>query len=269
LEEAAAGVEQFCRKVVDVVAPIVPAVKPQAAFFEILGPSGMQAYAAVVDHARRAGLVVIGDAKRNDIGSTAEAYATAFLGAVDLGGTVHRPFPVDALTVNGYFGTDGIRPFLNAAGENGTGLFVLLKTSNPSAGEIQDLEAGGEKVYEHMAGRIASWGADLMGERGYSAVGAVVGATYPRIGAALRERLPSTLFLVPGFGAQGGKADDLKPLFDRNGLGAVVNSSRGVLFAHTQEAYKEYGEKNWPGAVEAAAKDAAALLARAAGLGGR
>ncbi len=267
LEDAAKGVEHFCRKVIDAVAPVVPAVKPQFAFFEALGVEGIRALHEVIQYASKSGLIVIGDGKRNDIGSTSEAYAAAYLGSVSVGASEFRPFPVDALTINAYTGSDGVKPFVDAASRTGRGVFVLLKTSNPSAGEIQDIQAGDSRVYERVAGLIQSWGAGTVGDCGYSSIGAVVGATYPAIAAEMRRRLPSTLFLVPGYGAQGGAAAELKPVFDARGFGAVVNSSRGVIYAFAQEPYKSKFGKNWQKAVEQAAKDSAEALAAVAGLG--
>jgi orotidine-5'-phosphate decarboxylase len=267
LEEAADAAGRFTRRIIDVVAPLVPAVKPQIAFFESLGPAGVRVFEEVIRYAADAGLLVIADGKRNDIGSTAEAYAAAFLGSVELGGKTFRPFPADALTVNAYLGSDGIVPFVEAARSMGTGLFVLLKTSNPSGGEIQDLETGGRRVFEALAERIAAWGEDLLGTSGFSSVGAVVAATYPDLAAGLRKLLPRTPFLVPGFGAQGGRADNLAPLFDENGLGAVVNSSRGIIFAFERDPWQErFGLAQWEKAVEAATQEAAGVLARTAGL---
>ncbi len=266
LEHAAKGVEQFCKKVIDAVAPIAPVLKPQFAFFEMFGVEGVRVLHEVILYASKAGLIVIGDGKRNDIGSTSEAYATAYLGSVSVGAAEFMPFPVDALTVNAYTGSDGMKPFIEAAAKSGKGLFVLCKTSNPSAGEIQDLQAGDSRIYERIADLIGAWGSGLVGESGYSSVGAVVGATYPAVAAELRRRLPSTPFLVPGFGAQGGAAAELKPVFDSRGFGAVVNSSRGVIFAYTQEPYKSRFGRNWQKAVEQAAQDSADLLAVAAGM---
>lgn len=267
LVAGAEAVGRFAREVLDVVAPIVPVVKIQMAFFEMFGSPGIRVLEDISFHASESGLLVIGDGKRNDIGSTAQAYAAAYLAGFEIGGVPVAAFAFDALTVNAYLGTDGIEPFLKACDAEGKGLFVLVKTSNPSAGEIQDLETDGTPIFEKMADLVHGWGADRLGETGFAPVGAVVGATYPEQGARLREKLPATPFLIPGYGAQGGKAEDLAPLFAAGGLGAVVNSSRGILFAWQREPYRSrYGEARWQEAVEAAAKDAAAELASAAGL---
>ncbi len=240
----------FARGVVEAVAEHAAAVKPQVAFFEALGCEGMRAYAETVRIAREAGLLVIGDVKRSDIASTAAAYATAHLG--EDGGD----FVADAVTVNPYLGADGVRPFLDAAAEHGRGLFALVKTSNPSSADIQDLDCGGRPLYERVAALVEEWGAPLRGESGYSSLGAVVGATYPQELARLRELMPHTPFLVPGFGAQGGGVEEVKAAFDADGLGAVVNSSRGIIFAYEREPYRsEFGPERWKEAVKAAAEE--------------
>jgi orotidine-5'-phosphate decarboxylase len=238
----AGAVGAFGREVVDVVAPRVPAVKFQAAFYEALGPEGMEELHATARHARDSGLIVVIDGKRNDIGSTAEAYARAYLGG-------QQAWDADALTVNPYLGRDGIDPFVKAADAAGRGLFVLVRTSNPSAGDFQDLEAGGKPLYQHVAERLADWAAPHRGGSGYSLVGAVVGATYPAQLAALRAALPGVIFLVPGYGAQGGKAADVAAAFDEDGLGAVVNSSRGVTSAFERPDLESL---DWRRAIEAA-----------------
>lgn len=234
----------FLRGVLDAVAGIVVAVKPQLAYFEALGSHGYRLYEEIVRDAQERDLLVIADAKRGDIGSTAEAYARAHL---DVAGA-------DALTVNPWFGSDGMEPFLRRAREQGRGLFVLVKTSNPGSAEVQDLElAGGGLVYERVAQLVAAWGADACGARGYSAVGAVVGGTHPAQAASLRSRHPGILFLVPGYGAQGATAADIAGAFDAEGTGAVVSSSRGILYA-----YRAAGG-DW----RAAARDAAEEMRRA------
>lgn len=228
-----ARVFEFCSRICDAVAPFAVAVKPQSAYFEALGPEGVKALWQVIDHAREQGLAVILDAKRNDIGSTAEAYVKSCLG---LFGGAKMP-RVDAVTVNAYLGIDGVRPFIQAAYEHGTGLYVLVKTSNPSSGDLQDMRLeGGKAVYEHLADLVAKWGDDLVGECGYSSVGAVVGATYPKQLANLRRAMPRTPFLVPGYGHQGGTATDAAPAFGDDGRGAVVNSSRGIIQAWQSSA---------------------------------
>lgn len=225
----ATRVERFCLDIIAAVAPCAVAVKPQAAYFEALGPPGMLALERVMCFAHELGLLVILDGKRNDIGSTAEAYAEAYLRPRGSNG---RP-PADALTVNAYLGHDGVEPFIRMAHEAGTGLYVLVKTSNPGSGQLQDLRLeNGLTVYQHMADLVAQWGQDLVGKSGYSSVGAVVGATYPEQLAELRQRIPQTPFLVPGYGFQGATAADVAAAFDARGLGAVVNSARGIIYAY-------------------------------------
>ena len=238
---------QFCREVLSLVAPYVPAVKPQSAYFEAYGAAGVETYFQVVRWARELGLLVIGDAKRNDIGSTARAYAAGHLAGPDA---------PDALTVNGYFGADGLRPFLDVCTAEGKGVFVLVRTSNPSAAEVQDFAgADGTRLYEHVADLVASLGAGegLVGERGYSAVGAVVGATWPDEARRLRRRMPHQLFLVPGYGAQGASAGDCAAAFAPDGTGAIVNASRSVLYAFA-DAQKADPMAEWRAPVEAAAR---------------
>ena len=238
-QAAAQCLLEFNRQVVEAVADVVPAIKIQLAFYEMMGINGMEAFQETIALARRAGLLVIGDAKRGDIGHTAGAYAKAFLGRVDMFGEEFPIFDVDALTVNAWTGSDGIRPFLEEAGRHDKGLFVLLKTSNPSGGELQDLDVGGQTVAQTLAGLVDGWGQGLVGDRGYSAVGAVVGATWPHEAEVLRTRMPNAIFLVPGYGAQGGGADDVLPCFNRDGYGAVVNSSRDILFAWQRQKRPE------------------------------
>jgi len=249
----------FGKGIVDVVAPLVPAVKPQAAFFEQLGPCGMNALGKIIQYARGKGLIVITDGKRNDIGSTATAYAHGFLGPE--GST---QFISDCLTVSPYLGEDSLEPFVDVANENGNGIFVLVKTSNPGGGRFQDLIADGKPVYHHVADLVNELASNTRGNSShpYGAVGAVVGATYPEQLAALREAMPNTFFLVPGFGAQGGGAADTAGGFDENGLGAIINSSRGIIFAHAREPYADrFGDQRWQQAVEAATLDMIAALA--------
>ncbi len=245
----------FCRGVIDVVAPLVPAVKPQAAFFEQLGPAGMAALAEVIAHAQSKGLLVILDGKRNDIGSTAEAYARGYLGrGVSAWGA-------DALTVSPYLGDDSLTPFVEVARERDAGLFVLVKTSNPGGGMLQDLSVDGRPLYRHVADYVERLADDTAGQCGYGAVGAVVGATYPEQLAELRAAMPHTWFLVPGYGSQGGTAADVAGGFDADGLGAIVNNSRGIIFAHTRAPYAErFGVARWPDAAEAATRDMIAQL---------
>ena len=245
-DQAAAAYERFCCEVIDVVAPLAPAVKPQAAFFEQLGPAGMRALGATVQHARRRGLLVILDGKRNDIGSTAAAYAEAYLGA-------DSPWGADCLTVSPYLGEDSLTPFVEAGAARNAGIFVLVKTSNPGGGLFQDRVADGRPLYRHVAELVERFAAESAGPCGYSHVGAVVGATYPAQLGELREAMPHTWFLVPGFGAQGGGAADVLPAFDSQGLGAVVNSSRAIIFAY-QKAH--YAGLDWQDAVRKATEQA-------------
>lgn len=232
LEGAAAAVLEFNKGIIDALCGIVPAVKPQCAYYELYGWQGMKALHDTVLYAREKEMFVILDGKRNDIGSTMEAYASAHLGGTAVGGETMEAFGGDALTVNGYLGSDGVEPLFKSCRERDKGIFVLVKTSNPSSGELQDrrLETG-ETLYRTVGGYCEQWGKKLPGNYGYSGVGAVVGATYPEQLRELRGLLPHTFFLVPGYGAQGGGADDVAPAFDENGLGAVVNASRSILCA--------------------------------------
>ncbi|MDR3552675.1 MAG: orotidine-5'-phosphate decarboxylase [Clostridia bacterium] len=234
-EGAAEAVLAFNKGIIDALYDIVPAVKPQCAFYERLGWQGMRALHETIRYARAKGMFVIADGKRNDIGSTMKAYAEAWLGAVCTGGAPYEPFGADALTVGGYLGRDGIAPLLDACKDFDKGIFVLVKTSNPSSGELQDVMTGDGPVYRRMGLLCEQWGACLPGRYGYSAVGAVVGATYPSQLTELRALLPHTFLLVPGYGAQGGSAADAAKAFDQNGLGAIVNSSRAILYAYEKE----------------------------------
>ncbi|QDU26071.1 Orotidine 5'-phosphate decarboxylase [Anatilimnocola aggregata] len=255
--------EVFCRGVIDVVAPLVPAVKPQAAFFEQLGPAGCVALGEVVRYAASKGLLVIMDGKRNDIGTTAQAYAEAYLGPGDL-----SPWGADALTVSPYLGEDSITPFLQTSKDHGAGIFVLVKTSNPGGGRFQDLVADDLPLYRHVAQYVEQLSAATLGENGYGIVGAVAGATYPQQLAELRAAMPHTWLLIPGYGAQGGTAADCAAAFDERGLGAVVNNSRGIIFAHQRDAYREkFGSARWQGAVEAATREMIDQLAAATSAG--
>jgi orotidine-5'-phosphate decarboxylase len=264
LEIQTAAFEDFSRRLIDVVAPLVPAVKPQAAFFEELGAAGCVALERVMRHARRAGLIVVCDAKRGDIGSTAEAYARAYLAGEDPDAA---PWGADALTVNAYLGADTLEPFVTVAEERGAGLYVLVRTSNPGAGAFQDREAelAGEPrpIYRHVAKVVNDLAARSVDADGYGCVGAVVGATYPRELVELRAAMPNAPLLIPGYGSQGGTAADVAGGFDANGLGAVVNSSRAINFAHARDPYaSEFGEERWEEAVEAATRAMIADLAR-------
>lgn len=237
LEGAADALLTFNKGLIDALCDVVPAVKPQAAYYEMYGWQGVKALAETIAYAREKGLFVITDGKRNDIGATMQAYAAAHLGETDVEGETFEAFGGDALTVNGYLGSDGIDPLLTVCEERDKGIFVLVKTSNPSSGELQDRKLEGvETVYRAMGGMCQHWGLKLPGRYGYSGVGAVVGATYPKQLGQLRKALPNTFFLVPGYGAQGGAADDVAPAFDKNGLGAVVNSSRGIMCAWQRAA---------------------------------
>jgi len=246
------AVTEFCRRVIDIVAPYAVAVKPQIAFFERLGLAGLESYSKVLKCARDRGLLVIGDIKRGDIGSTADAYARGHLGHASGSEPV---FEVDAATINPYFGSDGVKPFLDAAARNGKGLFVLVKTSNPSGAEIQDLVADGRPVYEHVAGLVHKWAETLKGEDRWSPVGAVVGATWPETAARLRKLMPDSFLLIPGYGAQGGTAESLSPFFAEKGEGAVVNASRSIIYAWRYPPLNDsFTEARWQDAVLAAVK---------------
>ena len=241
----------FGQGVVEAVAPHAVAVKPQVAFYEALGCEGMRAYAQTIRAARQAGLLVIADVKRSDIATTAAAYAAGHLGAPASG-----DFVADAITVNPYLGEDGVRPFIEQAAAHGGGVFALVKTSNPSSADVQDLDCGGRPLYERVAALVERWGEPYRGASGYSALGAVVGATYPQELARLRELMPHTPFLVPGFGAQGGAVAEVRAAFDADGYGAVVSSSRGIIFAWEREPYRtQFGPGRWREAVAAAAAE--------------
>lgn len=240
LEGASASLFEFNKALIDALYDIVPAVKPQAAYYEMYGWQGVKALCDTIAYAKSKGMFVITDGKRNDIGTTMEAYATAHLGHTDVAGESIDAFGADALTVNGYLGTDGIKPLAKICDSDDKGIFVLVKTSNPSSGELQDMKLEtNESVYEHMGKMCEGWGEDLMGKHGYSAVGAVVGATYPEQLGEMRAKLPHTFFLVPGYGAQGGGAGDVKNAFDENGLGAIINSSRGIMCAWKKQGLTE------------------------------
>ena len=240
LEGAALAIWNFNKGIVDAIAGLVPAVKPQIAMYEQFGLPGLETYKKTIDYCHEKGLLVIGDVKRGDIGSTSAAYAVGHLGKVRVGDRLLPVFDEDFATVNPYLGTDGIRPFLDVCRQEHKGIFVLVKTSNPSSGEFQDRLADGRPLYELVAEKVAQWGQEAMGSE-YSNVGAVVGATYPEMGAAVRRLMPKAFILVPGYGAQGGKGSDLAPFFNEDGLGAIVNSSRGIIAAWRQEKYSAFG----------------------------
>ncbi len=257
LEGAADAIWNFNKEIVDHTWDLIPSVKPQIAMYEQFGIEGLKVYEKTVRYCQEKGLVVIGDAKRGDIGSTSAAYATAHLGKVKVGNTVCTAFNTDFLTVNPYLGTDGVKPFVDVCKSENKGIFVLVKTSNPSSGEFQDRLIDGRPLYEWVAEKVVEWGADCK-EGTYSNVGAVVGATYPEMSAILRKVMPNTYFLVPGYGAQGGTAKDLKACFNEDGLGAVVNSSRGIIAAYRQEKYAKFGPEHFAEASRQAVIDMAA-----------
>ena len=239
LEQAAAAITEFNQNIIDAVFDIAPAVKVQVAYYEQLGAAGMKAFYDTLSYAKQKGMITIADVKRNDIGSTASAYSRAYFSGVEIKGKRFIGFEADFITVNGYLGSDGLKPFIYDCQKYDKGIFVLVKTSNPSSAELQDQElASGKPFYQHMGQLISDLGQGLIGKYGYSKVGAVVGATHPRQAKLLRELYPSVFFLAPGYGAQGGAAEDLKACFDSNGLGAIVNSSRGIICAHKKEKYK-------------------------------
>ena len=251
LEGAAEAIWQFNKEIVDKTYDLIPAVKPQIAMYEQFGIPGLQAFKKTVDYCKEKGLVVIGDIKRGDIGSTSAAYAVGHLGRVQVGSKSYVPFDEDFATVNPYLGSDGVKPFIEVCKEEKKGLFILVKTSNPSSGEFQDRLIDGRPLYELVGEKVAEWGADCMGDD-YSYIGAVVGATYPEMGKVLRKVMPKPYILVPGYGAQGGKGKDLVHFFNEDGLGAIVNSSRGIIAAYKQEAYAKYGAENFGDASRAA-----------------
>ncbi|MBP5670427.1 MAG: orotidine-5'-phosphate decarboxylase [Lachnospiraceae bacterium] len=266
LEGAAEAIWQYNKGIVDAIYDLVPAVKPQIAMYEQFGIPGLVAFKKTVDYCKEKGLVVIGDIKRGDIGSTSEAYAVGHLGKVAVGANAFYGFDEDFVTVNPYLGSDGVKPFVKICKEEKKGIFVLVKTSNPSSGEFQDRLVDGKPLYEIVGEKVAEWGADCMGD-GYSYVGAVVGATYPEQGKLLRKVMPKAFILVPGYGAQGGKGADLVHFFNEDGLGAIINSSRGIIAAFQQEKYAKYGEAAYADASRAAVLDmkediASALSAR-------
>ena len=285
LEGAAEAIWQYNKGIVDAVYDLVPAVKPQIAMYEQFGIPGLVAFKKTVDYCKAKDLVVIGDVKRGDIGSTSEAYAVGHLGKVQVGSKAYYGFDEDFSTVNPYLGSDGVKPFLKVCAEEKKGIFVLVKTSNPSSGELQDRlvravsraeKEGGQDpadlterpIYEIVGEQVAAWGAECMPKEGsYSYVGAVVGATYPEQGRILRKIMPKTFILVPGYGAQGGKGADLVHFFNEDGLGAIINSSRGIIAAYQQEQYARFGEEGYADAAREAvlamrADIAAALEAR-------
>lgn len=262
LEGAADAIWQFNKGIIDSICDLIPAVKPQIAMYEQFGIEGLKAFQKTVDYCHEKDLVVIGDVKRGDIGSTSAAYAAAHLGKVTVADKKFSAFDEDFATVNPYFGTDGIQPFLDVCKEEKKGIFILVKTSNPSSGEFQDQIIDGKPLYEYVGEKVAAWGTQHMGEA-YSYVGAVVGATYPQVGRMMRQVMPKAFILVPGYGAQGGKGADLAPYFNEDGLGAIVNSSRGIIAAYKQEQYARFSPENYADASRQAALDMIADIRQA------
>ena len=262
LEGAAEAIWQFNKEIVDRTYDLIPAVKPQIAMYEQFGIPGLAAFKKTVDYCKEKGLVVIGDIKRGDIGSTSAAYAVGHIGKVQVGSRSYAPFDEDFVTVNPYLGSDGVNPFIDVCKEEKKGLFILVKTSNPSSGEFQDQLIDGRPLYELVADKVLEWGSETMdGE--YSNVGAVVGATYPEMGKVLRKIMPKSYILVPGYGAQGGQGKDLVHFFNEDGLGAIVNSSRGIIAAYKQEKYARFGAENFGDASRAAVEDMIADISQA------
>lgn len=254
LEGAAEAIWQYNKGIIDATYDLIPAVKPQVAMYEQFGIPGMIAFKKTIDYCKEKDLVVIGDIKRGDIGSTSSAYAIGHLGQVEVGSNQFYGFAEDFVTVNPYLGSDGVKPFIDVCKEEKKGIFILVKTSNPSSGEFQDQLVNKKPLYELVGQKVAEWGEEHMGDT-YSYVGAVVGATYPEQGKILRKIMPKTYILVPGYGAQGGKGADLVHYFNADGLGAIVNSSRGIIAAYKQEQYKKYGEEAYADASRQAVLD--------------
>lgn len=254
LRGAAESIWQYNKAIIDAICDLVPAVKPQIAMYEQFGIEGLTAFQKTVEYCKEKGILVIGDIKRGDIGSTSEAYAIGHLGRVQIGDSIHDVFNEDFVTVNPYLGSDGVKPFIKVCKQENKGLFILVKTSNPSSGEFQDRLIDGRPLYELVGEKVAEWGEDCM-DGAYSDIGAVVGATYPEMGKVLREIMPKSFILVPGYGAQGGKGADLVPFFNKDGLGAIVNSSRSIIAAYQQEKYASFGAENFADAARAAVID--------------
>lgn len=264
LEGAGEAIWQYNKELVDRIYDLIPAVKPQIAMYEQFGLPGLMAFRKTIDYCKEKDLVVIGDVKRGDIGSTSEAYAVGHLGKVQVGNNFYRGFDEDFATVNPYLGSDGVNPFLKVCKEEHKGVFILVKTSNPSSGELQDrvIADADRPLYEVVGEQVAGWAQELMGDT-YSYVGAVVGATYPEMGKVLRKVMPKSYILVPGYGAQGGKGKDLVHFFNEDGLGAIVNSSRGIIAAYQQEKYAGFGSEGFGEAARAAVKDMKEDIAQA------
>lgn len=254
LEGAAQAIWLYNKEIIDCVSDLIPAVKPQIAMYEQFGVEGLKVFQKTVDYCHEKDLIVIGDIKRGDIGSTSAAYAVGHLGQVSVGSKKYAAFNEDFVTVNPYLGTDGIKPFVDICKEEKKGLFILVKTSNPSSGEFQDQMIAEKHLYELVGEHVAKWGEELMGDS-YSYVGAVVGATYPEQGKLLRKIMPKSFILVPGYGAQGGKGADLVHFFNEDGLGAIINSSRGIITAYKNEAYASFGAEHFGEAARAAVLD--------------
>ena len=264
LEGAAAAVWEYNKAIVDAVYDLIPCVKPQIAMYEQFGIPGLLVYKNTVEYCKKKGLVVIGDVKRGDIGSTSAAYATAHLGTVTVGSKTYAPFDEDFATVNPYLGSDGVKPFIDVCNQNDRGIFLLVKTSNPSSGEFQDRMIDGKPLYEIVGEKVRAWGEECMGDS-YSYIGAVVGATYPEQGNLLRKVMPKTFILVPGYGAQGGKGADLVHFFNKDGLGAIINSSRGIIAAYQNEKYASFVAENFADASRQAVLDMKADIKSALG----
>ena len=262
LQAAGEAIWQYNKEIIDNTWDLIPAVKPQIAMYEQFGIPGLEAFQKTVSYCKEKGLVVIGDVKRGDIGSTSAAYATAHLGHIQIGSKSYAPFDEDFATVNPYLGSDGVKPFIEVCRQEKKGLFILVKTSNPSSGEFQDQLINGRPLYELVGEKVAQWGEECMGDS-YSYVGAVVGATYPEMGKVLRKIMPKAYILVPGYGAQGGKGADLVHFFNEDGLGAIVNSSRGIIAAYKQEKYAKFGAEHFAEASRAAVEDMVKDIAQA------
>lgn len=254
LEGAAEAIWQYNKEIIDHTYDLIPAVKPQIAMYEQFGIEGLKAFQRTVNYCKEKDLIVIGDVKRGDIGSTSAAYAAGHLGKVQVGSKIYAAFDEDFVTVNPYLGSDGVKPFIDVCRQEKKGLFILVKTSNPSSGEFQDQLVDGRPLYELVGEKVAQWGETCMGDT-YSYIGAVVGATYPEMGKALRRIMPKAFILVPGYGAQGGKGADLVHFFNEDGLGAIVNSSRGIIAAYKQEKYAKFGPEHFAEASRAAVED--------------
>ena len=264
LNAAGAAIWEYNKGIIDAIYEYIPAVKPQIAMYEQFGMPGLEAFDKTVRYCKQKGLVVIGDIKRGDIGSTSTAYAIGHLGSIKIGSTVCKGFDEDFVTVNPYLGSDGVKPFIEVCKEEKKGIFVLVKTSNPSSGEFQDQLIGNRKLFELVGEKVNEWAGECMGDE-YSYVGAVVGATYPEEGKLMREVMPKSFILVPGYGAQGGKGKDLVHFFNKDGLGAIVNSSRGIIGAYQQQQYASYGEEGYADAALAAVKAMKEDIAQALG----